>query len=561
MSTNSTICQVINNQQINSLKQKIFYYVTVAFLPNIFLFNLYNNNRDAQIILQHVLFLGVILATISVVMLWAIRLMVRTYEGALLLLLIFWIAFWFFEAIHAILPYRILNLLPISSRILLFAGIIGVIIGVSTFLRFHGNRFYKRRVVFNVLSSVICLLFIFNVFPSFVYAINTSLGGAFYIRREFNVDSSLPSPDIYWFHMDGMISLNAVEYYFDTSQSETRERLLELGFVVNENAEFGAGGTIFGVSALLSPNFYDSYLHGIFRWDLLRRDRRHEIHSEAIEADGISFPNDIAPYHELFHAFLQAGYTSTTIASFSPYTYSLINQFYRLGESGSIDEFPFAITEQPLERHFLIDSIDLIELLVMTTLVPNRFANIVSGEIDIEWQTIPTHADEIDKLTASSHNLTHERQLYRALINHLEISQPDIPTLTYITTVFTHANRWIWQDDSSTNSDPSRIDLYPLAHEYALYVMFNMIDLILERNTDAVIVIQADHGMHLLYTQQALLNDGFTEEEVLSLYNSVISAVRIPEQYGGLDAPLDPLNITRELVNRFVGDNYQLLDQ
>ena len=126
--------------------------------------------------------------------------------------------------------------------------------------------------------------------------------------------------------------------------------------------------------------------------------------------------------------------------------------------------------------------------------------------------------------------------------------------------MFAHAVRWGWQD-SDAYSDLSSIDLYPLAHEYALNVMFNMIDMILHRNPDAIIIIQADHGIHLLYTQLALLEEGFTEVEVLRLFNSTINAVRIPTQYGGLDEPLDPLNIARELVNRFVGDNYQLLDQ
>lgn len=58
-----------------------------------------------------------------------------------------------------------------------------------------------------------------------------------------------------------------------------------------------------------------------------------------------------------------------------------------------------------------------------------------------------------------------------------------------------------------------------------------------------------------------LLAEDFTEEEDIHLHHSVMSAVRISEQYGGLDMPLDPRNITRELVNRFVGENYELLPQ
>jgi hypothetical protein len=52
---------------------------------------------------------------------------------------------------------------------------------------------------------------------------------------------------------------------------------------------------------------------------------------------------------------------------------------------------------------------------------------------------------------------------------------------------------------------------------------------------------------------------GFSDSEQIKALTSTISAVRIPYQYGGLDHALAPQNITRELVNRFVGQNYTLL--
>jgi hypothetical protein len=43
------------------------------------------------------------------------------------------------------------------------------------------------------------------------------------------------------------------------------------------------------------------------------------------------------------------------------------------------------------------------------------------------------------------------------------------------------------------------------------------------------------------------------------MQNQVMSAVRIPEIWGGLEKPLDPLDISRVLVNRYVGKNYELV--
>jgi hypothetical protein len=84
---------------------------------------------------------------------------------------------------------------------------------------------------------------------------------------------------------------------------------------------------------------------------------------------------------------------------------------------------------------------------------------------------------------------------------------------------------------------------------------------VLEHNQEAVIVLQGDHGIHMQPSHNHMANIGFHEEEILELFDSVISAVRIPPQYGGLDEPLDPLNITRLLVNRFVGENYEMLER
>jgi hypothetical protein len=52
----------------------------------------------------------------------------------------------------------------------------------------------------------------------------------------------------------------------------------------------------------------------------------------------------------------------------------------------------------------------------------------------------------------------------------------------------------------------------------------------------------------------------FNDEDVRIMQNQVMSAVRIPEKWGGLDEPLDLLNISRVLANRYAGRNYPLLE-
>jgi len=535
---------------------KIIHYITIMAMPNIFLFNVYNQNHS-HIQISHVLILATILAIVSVLGERVIRLLTRSCEGSFLSIFLFWILFWFFESLWS-------RLLLGNSRAVFIAILLFIQMCLVVLFRALSEKLQKGRVTFIALAGVTFVLFLFNSFPIFA-ALTTNLlfsntENNWQVRRYFEIDSTLPNPDIYWLHMDGMISFDNVEYYFDATTDGSRERLLDLGFMINENAEIATRNTPTGVSALLSPDFYDSYLHDLFlEGRYLLGTERIIFYDEMFEHDGISFANDLAPYHELFHAFLEIDYSITMIASFTPNVYTVIDQFYCLRRTDDMFAVKDEYLEQSKERHFLADALDLIELMVMKTPVPGRLANLVSGESDINWQAIPSNYSIVDSLTENTLNLHHERQLYQALIHHIETTHTNSPLLTYITLDFAHAWGWEWQVDGDVSSED--FHLYPISHEYSLYVMFSMIDMILERNSDALIVIQADHGIHFDPTHYALLDAGFTEEEVLRLYNSTISAVRIPEQYGGLDTPLDPLNITRELVNRFVGENYQLLDQ
>jgi len=352
-----------------------------------------------------------------------------------------------------------------------------------------------------------------------------------------------------------------MEEFFNDPQVELREDLASRGFMINESAQLIAQNTPIGVPVLLSPAFYDSYIGEILLSDpyLLRDDRVNKVY-DAFARDDISLATDIAPYHELFHAFLQSGYTAAMIADLDSNTYVPIDHFYRFG-----NDYPHAVGNAgSAGRQFLQDASNLIELLSLATPLPRRFAiEVIEGEV--EWGAIPEHYEAVDQLTENIDNfwlLHHERQIFRFTIDSLSLSSP---RLVYATLMFTHPTSWWlfkeYEDDDVDENHYKRVDLYPFAHQYAADVMIRVIDLILEGNPDAVIVLQSDHGFHVRDTQTHLLSEGYSEEEVIELQHSVFSAVRIPEQYGGLDAPLDPRNITRELVNRFVGENYQLLDQ
>jgi len=146
----------------------------------------------------------------------------------------------------------------------------------------------------------------------------------------------------------------------------------------------------------------------------------------------------------------------------------------------------------------------------------------------------------------------------------IEINQPsynydESPHFLWKELLYTHMNH-VWRHDPyASRGDPTAIHVYPLAFEEAAKRMLYLVDVAIERNPNTVIVLQADHGFHRYRTQLYLLDQGYNMEQVLELIHSVFSAIRIPPKYGGLDTPIAPLNISRELINRFVGENYTLL--
>ena len=542
----------------------VLYCVAVSLVPCIFLFDLYNRNRiQNHIPFGATLVVAAVLVVVSLAVFLLLRWIVRNLEGALIITSLWWVTFWLFESSYAVM----LNFTATLSRMVwLSLIVIGLAVIAACFRRYE-PPFGKISPVFRILAATLCGLFVFNFVPGVQHQI--MLQGArandgeraFYIKREFNVDASLPSPDIYWFHMDGMLSLETVESFFGECQDWLRKELAERGFFVYEDAALNAGDTGIALPALFSPNFYDTYYaERLSEIKQLLINPRRDALNRRLAQDGISLVNDVTPYHEMFHALMSANYEIVLIAGGSwavanmPFT-----MFYRIWPPD--DNYPM-IKNDNINRSFLTESSDLFNLLTMVTPLSFSLNQVPVLDSDTQWLPISDHTEKIDQLVETRLAMDNttpvsllERRIYRRLVDSFYVPSPKF---LFLQSDITHGYNWHLAAPTSAR-DTTRVDLYMPAHNYASAVMLNAIDAILKQTPNAVIVLQSDHGFHLSDTQEHLLRMGYTDEEVLELFLSVFSAVRIPSQYGGLDAPLAPLNISRELVNRFVGENYTLL--
>ncbi|MCL2015012.1 MAG: hypothetical protein FWG68_02055 [Defluviitaleaceae bacterium] len=543
----------------------IGYSLAMLLLPNIFLLFLYNNNTaNANFRLDHISILAAFLAIISLALFWGLRKISQNNEGAFLSVTLFWVLFWFFERIYGI----VVQYSAAVSREMLLAACVFAAFACVGVIRRYEIGFEKIRPVFTTLVAMVYVLFAFNALPLLQTAPVVVLAEtpeedklATLFRQEFNVDPTLPSPDIFWFHADGALSFAAVERFFGDPQNEFRAELQNRGFVINENAIVNAGATWPSLPTLLSPGFYDNYWGELLvaTNHTINTRRRNSLIRQQFAQDGIVWDDDPNfPYQELYEAFMAAGYNVAVqghpsqgfVPTASTYFYNISNE-----------QTPLAINHDAIIRNrhpFLLGLDDLVDLMIVTTpfsiiedfLIVNL---LFSG---LEWISIPSHSEQVERLIIDDNATFHERALFRNLLEALELPSPK---LVYTQPWFWHRSQWAVYTDSVDPEDPFELNQYMVAHNHGVEVLLTMIDLILERNPNAIIVVQSDHGFHIWETQLILESMGFSDEERFEMIHATLSAVRIPPQYGGLDEPLNPKNITRELVNRFVGVNYELL--
>ena len=498
----------------------ILSFAAAFFMPSILLFDLYNRNRiDNHLVFNHMLIFAGVLAVIGVVIFPVFKLVAKSAEAALLLCVIFWLCFWLFEALFGIAA----DLYGSLTSIRLIVYLLALIASLVLLIQKYNPHFYKISSAFNILCAVLIVLFIMNIAPAVSHEIElhrTRATGSvegnspFYIKREFYIDSELPNPDIYWFHLDGMMSMETVERFWGVSQDHLREELSNRGFIVYPNAELYPGFTDASLPALFSPTFYDSFWgERVYQARTMLRTPRASFLINELTQVGLTYPY-LVRYYEMFHAFVKRGYEIEMGASSHRWPHSF---GHFTGDGNDLWTW----------HQFLENSGDFPELLNLTT---------------------PLNITPFSERRATDVRQSLYGSDYESSARFVLVHMAD-----------THASN-VWRHDPTLSSgDSTAVHVYQLAHAQIARRALNRVDSILEENPGAVIVLQSDHGFHIEETQQFMLDQGYSLEELMELIHSVFSAVRIPPEYGGLDAPIAPLNISRELVNRFVGENYELI--
>jgi hypothetical protein len=527
--------------------------VVAMLLPLIGMAHLYGGNAEYLSSIQMLIVtLGMMAA--SLVAYGALYLIFRRHASALAFASVLWVMFFLFSGVG----YGLFARLTASYlRIALLYALAAVLVSLLAALL---ARRYKGTALPAVSLTMALTLTALTLYPALRAGISLEANkidkAAF--KTAFSVDASLPSPNVYWIHADGMLGFDAVERYFGDDQKEFSDALTARGFMINRSANFESGHTTaLAAPSLLNPDFYDRRI--------APNVRTHE-DAMALRADkAFTYKESLIARvdNELRLAFEQKGYVSETMADFSIYFPPVSDRFYMIGDSRGA----YKMSLQNAEESFA-SIVQLTEMTILLTKMPSgMFFNGLSrlsdiGAIDVgivrEALEYPLASEALAQNMLGKNPRTESAALFSALNDSL--TARSAPTLTLLTFNEAHYPFRYMADGSAVDGDALAISNYLGNHQYAAKLLENLTDMILARDPDAVIVIQGDHGLH--GQSEAQILQAFGEGAVLPIWNDVISAVRVPEQYktGDERRMMDtPLNISRYLMNRFVGEAYAYL--
>lgn len=411
-----------------------------------------------------------------------------------------------------------------------------------------------------------------------------------YYKTKFTVSClEKQSPNIYWIHCDGMIGINYAEKLFDLNLNNYKRAFEDRGFFINENATLKSEhSTRIGISMLCSPYFYDSFYKNVLE------NVNYLSVSKYYFCSDLGKMIDFSRYrNELLRAFYCSGYQT----NFMPYSRDVY--YYVMPFSERVytfaDDFVLEMKLDP-EKVFSFD--DEIELFF--NLMPSAYGPNMSSLLYERFRPMYYIMHYLKKFTDykdisfDGHSLLNALRLEENIAERLPktelrsllvtegmdtnnpenipynssvaiafsetIKTSETPLFTFIANYINHVP-FVYNEDGSfvSSSTGYRLEAVEGNYIFSLKVLLSWVDQILENDKDAVIVLQADHGFQ--ESKNALANFfGYYEQE---MYDSTMSAVRVPEKYKNGEeqyAYENPLNISRYLVNSFVGRNYEYIN-
>jgi len=431
---------------------------------------------------------------------------------------------------------------------------------------------FKKFINFKLDFVVVFISFI--SIALFLYSFGISTCNQLYIlfnsksydyEIEVEVDEELETPNIYWIHCDGMMGIGAMKKYFNYKHSYLIDYFNDNDFYVEEDSSLVAGHTTQkALVSMFNPYYYDNFY------------KKHLDELEETYFDNTKKTSFVVGYNELnekrfnnelFQALEEKDYTTVGIAEFNPYTAFYTDYFYDYYSFGygirHIHNEDNELRKLKDNSKFRLDSyirFTHLKALAYRTSFKDIVSDINYLNYDyIDYQGFDTTDYKYidDAMNNSNYWLT------KAILTGLnETMEIDNQKFVFV--------------DFKLNHDPFTFDMngniidesiqynanyYLGNYIYSTYLLVDMIEFIRNNDEDAVIIVQGDHGLHTV-EDDVMFNMFSTDiKGAQEMRNSVIGAYYIPDKFKNGDEVYlsNPLNISRYIVNNYIGENYEYI--
>lgn len=414
------------------------------------------------------------------------------------------------------------------------------------------------------ISFIIFFLFSYSfiIFGSnLLYSFINSKGYDY--NLSIKVEDKTDTPNIYWIHCDGMVGIGGMKKYFKYNDIHLLKYFYDNDFYFNEEATLiTAHQTQESLTAMFNPYYYDNffgdYLLDLEETYLKNKDNpsflvnHHELEEKRLN-------------NELFMALDKKNYTTVTIGDFNTYTGFYTDYYYDFFNDGAL---PIGITNNDLRLLGNNSKNKLLSYMRFTHLKPlidrtilYSLSNINYLDYDnIDYNSFDSSNYEYIDKVMNKYNYWIGKAMIKGLAETMKIDNQKFVFLDFKIghDPFTFDRFGNLIDEEKKFEVASYLGNYM----YISHLLTDLLDYIRDNDKEAVIIVQGDHGLHTISDELMLSYFPTDMEGVQNIRNSVISAYYIPDKYKNGDEKYlnNPLNVSRYIVNNYIGNNYEYLD-
>lgn len=440
-------------------------------------------------------------------------------------------------------------------------AIIGIVVLIIAFV-FRKISFKEYILVFINMFFTFMFLFTFSqaLFRFFDLLINTNHDNADYTVL---VDKKIESkPNIYYVHCDGMMSMEAMTKYFDYNDKNLNDYLESNNFIINRNIVLPVGHrTQKSLVALFNPYYYDKK-----EKKFLEEYEKNTDNPKYKVTNYITYEElrDKRLNSELLQGLSSAKYTTYGVGIYSQYSSLNTDYYYDFNYFGS--------SRKHNEKNLKLSLID-------KNVSENVLNNYINYQITIDVNPNESIIKDMGfDYFASKFKSVKNRRIDLSNYSYLNSTSNEktkmvVEGLSYVFDD-TSDNKFVFVDFDlnhlyiSFDKDGNEIedydnfkDSYRDNYIYISYLLTDLIQYIKDNDNNSIIVLQSDHGIHILDCNELKESLNVEDKDCYDIRNSMFSSIYVPDSFknGNEDVLSNPLNISRYLINNYVGENYKYL--